>query len=116
MSPPGHAPNIDSVDEYGKQTRIKLRNEPKPQVDHGWDFDKPGNKEDWGDGDDPGAWVIKEVSSHYGGDGAAGAQHRDRAVKHSDGLNQPGGNPSQQIENQVAQRTHAVFDIIAENI
>jgi len=112
MSPPGDPSYVPAT----QACREDLDEQPVSEKDEGWDLDKLEEKEDGNQGENPGAGEEKDVTSHHPGDRTAGADGGDLRTPVCEEMNQTGSDAAQEIENEVAEMTDPILDIIPEDV
>lgn len=102
MRPPGNPIRGARTNHEGTEAGEELHDEPHAQVEDGGQADKAAKEEDGDESDHARSGVEYEISTHDGGDGAAGTQGGHIQGGGEEELQQGGAEPPQQVEEQIA--------------
>src|SRR5215472_11475913 len=116
----GVGPPSDAARETRSSAELQasveqLHQEPEAEVDEGRNLHEPGDEEQRHQGDDSASREHHEVRAENSSDGPRGAYRRHDRAWAEEGQGQRRDHPGQQIEQQEAQVTEAVFHVVAED-
>ena len=100
-------------DAGGVADQGKLPGEPKNQEYRRRNCDR-NEEEDGKNGYDSGSWEQNQVSAHYPGNGAGGADQRRHLSRIGQHKCCSGGQPRSEIEQEISARTVGILDVVAE--
>ncbi len=115
MRPPGDSTGLPSIAGQLDRAAKELEDEPKAQVDHGWNFDEPGNDEDWHQGKHATSRIENEIGPQHAGNRARRADRGNRRIRGGQRLRCERNGAAEQVKQQEPEVPQTIFDVVAEN-
>ena len=93
----------------------RLNEEPEDKIKYGWNLEKEREKEDWKQNNESRRRKKHQIRTEHARDRARGAYRWNRRIRICQQLREAGDAAAEQIENRKSDRSHPVFDVVAEN-
>jgi hypothetical protein len=114
VGPPSDAADLLRASQRRRAAK-QINEEPEDKIKYGRNFEEKREEEDWKQDDESRRWKKYQIRTENARNRARGAYRWERRIRVCQQLRETGDAAANQIKNRKSDRSHPIFDVVAEN-